>query len=135
MHRTHPIASSRVIEGIKSDRDSNGVKVMRIRMIVSMLVSGLFAFSSFASGQNSFGKGGSETQPLKEVTPGPGWKTCSRCENKKQFEAANREYRVDGHPFDPHDLSGVWGNKGLELDTDTVPPMTPYGQKLYESTR
>jgi hypothetical protein len=42
---------------------------------------------------------------------------------------------VDTHPFDPHDLSGVWGDNGIELDLKTLPPFTPYGEKLYEATK
>jgi hypothetical protein len=44
------------------------------------------------------------------VTPGPGWKTCVRCENDAHVLRAREEANVDTHPFDPHDLSGVWGD-------------------------
>ena len=69
------------------------------------------------------------------MTPGPGWKTCPRCTNNKQLAAAYKTYNVDGHPFDPHDLSGVWGNNGIELDVKNVPPFTPLGEQMFEATR
>jgi len=77
----------------------------------------------------------SETQTEKELTPGPGWKTCPRCTNNKQLAAAYKKYQVEGHAFDPKDISGIWGSNGLELDVKTVPPFTPEGQKMFEATR
>ena len=50
---------------------------------------------------------------VPEVTAGSGWKTCPRCQNNAHIADAREKYKVDGHPFDPHDLSGVWGNNGI----------------------
>lgn len=69
------------------------------------------------------------------VTPGPGWKTCPRCENEAHVADDREKTNVDSHPFDKHDVSGVWGDNGIELDLKTLPPFTPYGQKLYDATR
>jgi hypothetical protein len=69
-----------------------------------------------------------------ELTPGPGWKTCPRCINNAQLEAANKAYDVANKAFNPRDLSGVWGNNGIELDVKNVPPFTPEGQKMFEAT-
>src|SRR5579864_4530410 len=69
------------------------------------------------------------------VTPGPGWKTCPRCENEAHVADDRKKASVDTHPFDKHDISGVWGDNGIELDLKTLPPFTPYGQKLYDATR
>ncbi len=69
------------------------------------------------------------------VTPGPGWKSCPRCENEAHVEEERKKANVDTHPFDPHDISGVWGDNGIELDLNTLPPLTPYGQKLYDATK
>src|SRR5437660_11419004 len=69
------------------------------------------------------------------VTPGPGWKSCPRCENEAHVAEDRRKANVDTHPFDPHDISGVWGDNGIELDLKTLPPFTPYGQKLYDATK
>lgn len=69
------------------------------------------------------------------VTPGPGWKTCPRCENQAHVDDDRKKASVDTHTFDPHDISGVWGDNGIELDLKTLPPFTPYGKKLYDATR
>src|SRR5579864_6637254 len=66
---------------------------------------------------------------VPEVTAGPGWKTCPRCQNNGHIQAAREKYKVDGHPFNPRDLSGVWGNNGINLDSKTTPSMTPFGTK------
>src|SRR5436190_17249383 len=42
----------------------------------------------------------------------PGWKPCPRCQNNADRKAANALNKVDGHPFDPHDFTGVWGFSG-----------------------
>src|ERR1700730_11898156 len=65
------------------------------------------------SGQQSGQQGAGLDVPL--ITPGPGWLTCPRCVNGAHVRENWKEYKVDGHPFDPHDLSGVWAasrNKG-----------------------
>ena len=72
---------------------------------------------------------------VQEVTAGPGWKTCPRCQNNGHIKAAREKYKVDGHPFDPHDLSGIWGNNGINLDFKTVPALTDYGKKVWETTQ
>ena len=66
----------------------------------------LLAFSPFAVAQTS----GREAAPL---TPGPGWKTCPRCQSPARLADDRKKAAVDTHPFDPHDLSGVWGNNGI----------------------
>jgi len=38
--------------------------------------------------REGFGRETTETQTEKELTPGPGWKTCPRCTNNKQLAAA-----------------------------------------------
>jgi hypothetical protein len=49
--------------------------------------------------------------------------------------AAKAEYKVDGHPFNPQDLSGIWGNNGIDLDLKALPSFTPLGQQMFEATR
>jgi len=96
------------------------------------LTMGLFvilAFVPMAFAQRSNGLG----QP--EVTPGPGWLTCPRCQTPQHIRDARAKYKVEGHPFDSHDLSGIWGDNGMELDLKTLPAMTPYGKKLYDATK
>jgi hypothetical protein len=72
---------------------------------------------------------------VPEVTAGPGWKTCPRCQNNAHIRAARETYKVDGHPFNPRDLSGVWGNNGIDLDWKTLPPLTAYGRELWQATQ
>ena len=109
---------------------------MRNRIVVSILALISLALSPATVAQDrTFGRPTTATQPDKDVTPGPGWKTCPRCTNNKQLAAANKTYNVEGHPFDPHDLSGVWGNNGIELDVKNVPPFTPLGEQMFEATR
>jgi hypothetical protein len=71
--------------------------------------------------------GGLEIAP---VVPGPGWKTCPRCQNPARVADDRKKAAVETHAFDAHDLSGVWGNTGLPPDLKTRPALTPQGQKL-----
>jgi hypothetical protein len=105
-----------------------------------VLLAVLLAWSPFASAQRP----GLEI-PL--VTPGPGWKTCLRCENDAHIDDERKKMNVDSHPFDAHDISGVWGDVvgnrktnasqsgAIDLDAKTLPPLTPYGQKLHDATK
>src|ERR1700722_1249052 len=75
------------------------------------------------------------------ITPGPGWKACPRCKNEAYAAADRKKENVDTRPFDKHDISGVWSgtvtgldDNGSLFDMKTLPPFTPYGQKLYEAT-
>ena len=77
----------------------------------------------------------SAQEPGLEVplqTPGPGWKTCPRCENPAHVADDRKKADVDTRQFDPHDLSGVWGNNGIHINNKNRPPFTPAGQKMYD---
>jgi len=92
-----------------------------------------FAFAPAASAQLVIGK-----EPgieVKEVTAGPGWKTCPRCQNNGHIKAAKEKFKVEGHAFNPKDFSGIWGNNGIPFDFKTKPPFTEYGKKLWEATQ
>ena len=52
--------------------------------------------------------GGAETSSDSVPAP-PGWKPCPRCQNNADRRKDNATYKVQGHPFDAHDFSGVWG--------------------------
>src|SRR5258706_16482125 len=108
---------------------------MRILTSVVLLVA-----SSLLLAQNNppVTKPGLEV-PL--ITPGPGWDACPRCKNDAYAAAAREKAQVDTHAFDPHNLSGVWSGDPADLNTNgtplnvkTIPPFTPYGQKLYDAT-
>lgn len=94
-----------------------------------LLLAALLAFGPVAFAQ----KPGME---IPIVTPGPGWKPCPRCENDAHIADERAKANVDTHPFDKHDISGVWGDNGINFDfKTTLPPLTPYGQKLYDATK
>ena len=108
---------------------------MRKSAIVSVvLLATLLAFGPVALAQEH----GLEV-PLE--TPGPGWKTCPRCENDAHVADERKKANVDTRTFNPHDISGVWGHGGPQfnalapLDFNTVPPLTPYGQKLLDANK
>jgi hypothetical protein len=102
--------------------NKGGIEKMRTILILGISFA-LLAFSPFALAQRS----GLDVAPL---TPGPGWKTCPRCQNNARIADDRKKAAVDTHPFDPHDLSGVWGNNGIPWDLKARPPLTPEGQKL-----
>jgi len=64
----------------------------------------------------------------------PGWLPCPRCQSQQDRVQARAKYGVDKHPFNPRDLSGIWGNNGVELNI-LVPPFTARGKELYDATR
>ena len=63
----------------------------------------------------------------------PTWRPCPRCVLDR--EVADAVAKVKDTPFNPHDLSGVWGNNDLLLNTRNVPQMTPWGKEQYEATK
>src|SRR5215813_6072967 len=71
----------------------------------------------------------------QHAPPPPGWPLCPRCQGPMDRAEARAKFKVEGHPFDPHDLSGVWGNNGMELDVKNVPPFTAWGYEQYQATR
>jgi hypothetical protein len=99
-----------------------------IGLATSVLVSALPASAQLVIGKEP----GLE---VKEVTAGPGWKTCPRCQNNAHIKKAKVDFKVEGHAFNPKDLSGVWGNNGIPFDFKTKPPFTDYGKKLWEATQ
>src|SRR5690242_16150445 len=56
------------------------------------------------------------------------WKPCPRCQTNAQRAAAAKNDKT--HPFDAHDLSGIWGRQGIALSNE-VPPMTAWGKAKY----
>lgn len=65
----------------------------------------------------------------------PGWPMCPRCQTDEQRVEARKRYDVDNRPFNPRDLSGIWGEFGTQLNLLAVPPFTPRGKELYDATR
>src|SRR5487761_490203 len=109
----------------------------------AVLMAGLLAWSSFALAQFQDGSDGMPARgtnkagqglQVPQATPGPGWKPCPRCQNQAHIDYDRAQAHVDTRKFDPHDISGVWGDNGIELDLKTLPPFTPEGQKMFDAT-
>jgi hypothetical protein len=101
-----------------------------IAIVSAVLLAALLALCPFASAQEG-------PRPGVEVEangiPGPGWKAVPRSQNPDIIEEQNKKYKVEGHAFDPHDISGVWVT-GTRMDRKKV-VFTPYGEKLHQATK
>ena len=118
---------------------------MRSRILVVVMASAMvLAFSSFLAAQQPGGNrnnGASDAGhvPLPSNPPPEGWHNCPRCDNNEDRAKAWTAMKIDGHAFNPKDLSGVWG-WGLgntvddALNTKTIPSLTEYGKKLRAAT-
>ena len=101
---------------------------MRKQTIVSLVaLAGLMAFLL---------PGVAEAQGTGSVPAPPGWRACPRCQNNADRVASNKQYKVDGHAFDPHDLSGIWGFNGEMPAFAKVGSglLTPWGKQQHEAT-
>jgi hypothetical protein len=130
-------------------RVEGGFDKMRTVAIVSLVVlATLLTLARAASAQQgAAGQTAGATPPrpgleVPLVTPGPGWKACPHCENEAYKAEDRKKANVDTHPFNTHDLSGIWsGNpkdlevNGTPLDMTAVPSFTPYGHKLWEANQ
>jgi len=102
---------------------------MRKTVIGATVLSAALATSFFATAQKRV-----TGLDVPVVTPGPGWKACPRCVNQAHIDDDRAKAEVDTRQFDKHDISGVWGDNGVELDVKSVPPFTPEGQKMFDAT-
>ena len=73
-------------------------------------------------------------QEVTDIAPGPGWKPAPR-RHSKEARAKDRVQYIEGKKNDPHNLTGVWGENGIPLNTKTAPPYTPYGEQLATQTQ
>ena len=69
---------------------------------------------------------------LAQSSSAPEWLTCPRCQSPEERAAARRA--VDKRPFNPRDISGIWGDFGTELNI-IPPPFTAKGKEMYDATR
>jgi hypothetical protein len=76
----------------------------------------------------------SVAQAPSSVPAPEGWEQCPRCQNNKDRADANAKYKVEGHAFNPHDLSGVWGFGGAAGAFRNAPPMTEWGKQQHAAT-
>ena len=63
-----------------------------------------------------------------------GWPPCPRCQSGPERAAARKQADAQNRKVDPKDISGVWGNNGMELSI-VPPPFTAKGKELYDATR
>lgn len=73
----------------------------------------------------------------------PGWRNCPECQSATQRKEAEK-YKPAGMPFNPRDLSGVWGSVrgnqvrgpgALVFSKEKAPPMTSLGKQRFDATR
>ena len=92
---------------------------MRNAIIVSVVLATIFAFSSSAFSQNPHD---------------PRWKPCPQCEGAEE-KAAERA-KTANLPYDPHDLSGLWGDNTNRIQlSGKMPALTPLGKQLFDDTK
>lgn len=96
-----------------------------MRNVVSASIAALLALLAYAP--SVIAQVGNAGLPDK-------WLPCPRCQSQKDRAEARQKYDVDKRPFNPRDLSGIWGNNGMELNI-VVPPFTAKGKALYDATR
>jgi hypothetical protein len=71
---------------------------------------------------------------LAQASGAPEWLPCPRCQSPAERAESRRKYEVDNRPFNARDISGIWGNNGVELNI-FPPPFTPRGKEMYDATR
>ena len=66
----------------------------------------------------------------------PGWRPCPRCQNNADRTRDNQINRTEGHPYNPHDLTGTWGWDGISnaFRDGKGPALTAEGKKLFDET-
>jgi hypothetical protein len=117
------------VNGYRLQFEDKGGRGMRHILLPGLLVMVVgFAFVPATRAQGGPPQGAEV--PL--VTPGPGWGPCPRCENEGRIAADRKKGDVDTHPFDPRDLSGIWGNFKNPMDYKARPPLTAYGKQAFD---
>ena len=92
-----------------------------------MALAAVLVFSSGASAQ-------AEKAPLSSVPAPAGWKHCPRCQSNADRAEVKKQYKVEGHAFNSHDLSGVWGFNGETQAFSKAVSLTPQGKQQHEAT-
>ena len=104
-------------------------------MVLFVALVAVLAFSTAALAQG--GQGGQVTgdRAAQQSIPFPtGWKPCPQCQNNEDRRQDTIKYKVPGHAFDPHDLTGVWGYDGIGRAFSKPPEFTPLGKQQHEAT-
>jgi hypothetical protein len=106
---------------------------MRYRMIVSIAALAALVLWPSAAPARAQGQPAATPSVIPSVPPPPGWNACPRCQNDQDRRAANIKDKVEGHPFNPRNLSGVW-YQGTGAIFRDPPPFTPWGQQQFNAT-
>jgi len=113
---------------------------MNTRIILIVAFVAVLVLSTAALAQGGQGRNETNGQASAAAAKGqpsipfpPGWKPCPRCQNNEDRREDIVKYKVTGHAFDPHDLTGVWGWDGIRAFT-TSPELTPRGKQQHEAT-
>jgi hypothetical protein len=110
-------------------------QAMRYRTIVSIVALLALVASPSAAPAQGQGQGAAKPSVIPSVPPPPGWKACPRCQNDPDRRDANARYKVEGHAFNPRDLSGVWYQApGAGAIFRNPPPFTPWGKERFDAT-
>src|SRR5436309_1864471 len=101
---------------------------MKNRIIFIIALVAVLALSSYAFAQRGQGQNGPNAQAASgqaSIPFPPGWKPCPRCQNNEDRRQDTIKYKVPGHAFDPHDLTGVCGYDGIGRAFSKPPEFTP----------
>jgi hypothetical protein len=107
---------------------------MRLRIIGSIVTLAVTMSLTPPAAAQASNQEPAKPAAIPSVPPPPGWKACPRCQNEKDRQRANVEYKVEGHRFNQRDLSGVWGYQGIGTTFRNPPPFTPWGKQQFDAT-
>jgi hypothetical protein len=101
-----------------------------MRMTVTRLV--LIVVATLASASIAGAQTRAAGQNTQRQTP---WLPCPRCLTDEEAAAAAEKAKTV--PFNPRDLTGLWGlgTNGFNLNQRAMPPMTPWGQQKYNAAK
>ena len=91
--------------------------------VLIVVIAVVLTFSSLALGQAA--------ETPSSAPPPEGWRQCPRCQNNADRRNAWAKTKPETHPFNPRDLSGIWGYEGVGGLFGNVPPLTPWGQQKF----
>jgi len=110
---------------------------MKNRTILIIALVAVLTLPASALAQGGQGQNGPNTQ-ARTAQPSiqfpPGWKPCPRCQNNEDRRQDAVKYKIQGHPFDRHDLTGVWGYDGNNRAFTNPPELTPLGKQQHDAT-
>jgi hypothetical protein len=105
------------------------MRTLSMLLITLVAAAAVFGPVTFGQAPNAATRGAA-VQPIPpSVEPPEGWKRCPRCQNNQDRQEARAKYGIDNHPFDPRDLSGVWGYDGVPFGREQAPLLTAWAKQ------